>query len=252
MPRERWSGLTHPGRLRFQTFRPGHGEPLTDALIGQGMMALGGGGYGGGGLPYPSDVLQLWGGMIEQAALPTRSSDRGQGRRLGEPTTTPSLPSAPRDVARSPLPRAGPEALRPFDGIAFLARLLPRRPRSQGACRSAPHRRVPEAMDRQARAGRCTEPRRRRWVSSARSPAAPWFGVVSSQVLFNNNPTTYRPRSTSWVGLRQTADRPGRSANDASSDPSSTLTSEPECGDARTELDVRCPISNFSTDASWA
>ena len=39
VPRERWSGLTHPGRLRFQTFRPGHGEPLTDALIGQGMMS---------------------------------------------------------------------------------------------------------------------------------------------------------------------------------------------------------------------
>jgi hypothetical protein len=43
---------------------------LTDALIGQGMMALGGGGYGGGGLPYPSDVLQVWGGTIQQAALP--------------------------------------------------------------------------------------------------------------------------------------------------------------------------------------
>ena len=64
VPRERWSGLTHPGRLRFQTFRPGHGEPLTDALIGQGMMSVGGGGYGGGGLPYPSEVLQLWGGVI--------------------------------------------------------------------------------------------------------------------------------------------------------------------------------------------
>ena len=25
VPRERWSGLTHPGRLRFQSFRPGHG-----------------------------------------------------------------------------------------------------------------------------------------------------------------------------------------------------------------------------------
>ncbi len=71
VPRERWSGLTHPGRLRFQTFRPGHGEPLTDALIGQGMMSVGGGGYGGGGLPYPSEVLQLWGGAIQQATIPT-------------------------------------------------------------------------------------------------------------------------------------------------------------------------------------
>ena len=71
VPRERWSGLTHPGRLRFQTFRPGHGEPLTDAIIGQGKMSIGGGGYGGGGLPYPTEVLQLWGGTIEQAAIPT-------------------------------------------------------------------------------------------------------------------------------------------------------------------------------------
>jgi hypothetical protein len=71
MPRERWSGETHPGRLRFQTFRPGHGEPLTDAIIGQGMMSVGGGGYGGGGLPYPSEVLQLWGGTLQPAAPPT-------------------------------------------------------------------------------------------------------------------------------------------------------------------------------------
>lgn len=70
VPRAEWNGLTHPGRLRFQTFRPGHGEPLTDALIGQGMMSLGGGGYGGGGLPYASEVLQLWGGEMQQAAIP--------------------------------------------------------------------------------------------------------------------------------------------------------------------------------------
>jgi hypothetical protein len=71
VPRERWDGGTHPGRLRFQTFRPGHGEPLTDALIGQGMMSVGGGGYGGGGLPYPSEVLQLWGGSLREASVPT-------------------------------------------------------------------------------------------------------------------------------------------------------------------------------------
>jgi hypothetical protein len=35
------------------------------------MMSIGGGGYGGGGLPYPSEVLQLWGGTIQQAAIPT-------------------------------------------------------------------------------------------------------------------------------------------------------------------------------------
>lgn len=68
---ERWNGTTHPGRLRFQTFRPDHGEPLTDAVIGQGMMSLGGGGYGGGGLPYPNDVLQLWGGGLHQHAVQT-------------------------------------------------------------------------------------------------------------------------------------------------------------------------------------
>jgi hypothetical protein len=66
VPREQWNGGTHPGRIRFQSFRPGHGEPLTDALIGQGMMSLGGGGFGGGGLPYASKVLQLWGGTLEQ------------------------------------------------------------------------------------------------------------------------------------------------------------------------------------------
>jgi hypothetical protein len=70
VPRDQWNGTTHPGRLRFQTFRPGHGEPLTDALIGQGMMSIGGGGYGGGGLPYASEVLQLWGGSTTQATIP--------------------------------------------------------------------------------------------------------------------------------------------------------------------------------------
>ncbi|MCI0539784.1 MAG: hypothetical protein L0Z50_31635 [Verrucomicrobiales bacterium] len=70
VPLHEWSGGTHPGRIRFQTFRPRHGEPLTDALIGQGMMSLGGGGYGGGGLPYPGEVLQVWGGEITQAPIP--------------------------------------------------------------------------------------------------------------------------------------------------------------------------------------
>jgi hypothetical protein len=84
VPLEKWSGGTHPGRLRFQTFRPGHGEPLTDALIGQGMMSIGGGGYGGGGLPYPSEVLQLWGGKLESKevvtpAAPTIVKDDGSG-----------------------------------------------------------------------------------------------------------------------------------------------------------------------------
>lgn len=71
VPLKAWNGSTHPGRIRFQTFRPGHGEPLTDAIIGQGMMSIGGGGYGGGGLPYPGEVLQLWGGKLQQAEIPT-------------------------------------------------------------------------------------------------------------------------------------------------------------------------------------
>lgn len=70
VPKEKWSGGNHPGRLRFQSFRPNHGEPLTDAVIGQGMMSIGGGGYGGGGLPYPSEVLQLWGGSMRESPVP--------------------------------------------------------------------------------------------------------------------------------------------------------------------------------------
>jgi hypothetical protein len=73
-PREEWDGGTHPGRLRFQSFRPGHGEPLTDALIGQGKMSLGGGGYGGGGLPLPGEVLELWGGEVREAGIRTPPS----------------------------------------------------------------------------------------------------------------------------------------------------------------------------------
>jgi hypothetical protein len=71
MPLNEWTGGNHPGRLRFQSFRPHHGEPLTDAIIGQGMMSLGGGGYGGGGLPYPTNVLQLWGGELHQSPIAT-------------------------------------------------------------------------------------------------------------------------------------------------------------------------------------
>jgi hypothetical protein len=86
VPLKEWSGLTHPGRIRFQTFRPRHGEPLTDALIGQGMMSLGGGGYGGGGLPSPGEVLQLWGGEVRRAEVavprpPAVLKDDGSGGR---------------------------------------------------------------------------------------------------------------------------------------------------------------------------
>ena len=84
VPAGEWSGLTHPGRIRLQTFRPGHGEPLTDVLLGQGMMSIGGGGFGGGGLPFPSEVLHLWGGELRQSpvqvpAAPAVLSHDGSG-----------------------------------------------------------------------------------------------------------------------------------------------------------------------------
>jgi hypothetical protein len=85
VPADEWSGGNHPGRLRFQTFRPHHNEPLTDAVIGQGMMSVGGGGYGGGGLPYPSEVLELWGGDLTHINVATPEAPRvvandGSGR----------------------------------------------------------------------------------------------------------------------------------------------------------------------------
>lgn len=76
LPADQWNGASHPGRLRFQTFRPGHQEPLTDAVLGQGKLSLGGGGFGGGGLPYPGEVLELWGGRISEHAVPTPSAPR--------------------------------------------------------------------------------------------------------------------------------------------------------------------------------
>ncbi|MBL9139714.1 MAG: hypothetical protein JNK85_27845 [Verrucomicrobiales bacterium] len=70
VPLERWNGGTHPGRIRLQTYRPAHDEPVTDAIIGQGRMSIGGGGFGGDGLPAPSDVLHLWGGSLRQTPVP--------------------------------------------------------------------------------------------------------------------------------------------------------------------------------------
>jgi hypothetical protein len=85
VPVEEWSGGNHPGRIRFQSFRPNHPEPLTDALIGQGKMSIGGGGFGGGGLPYPARVLELWGGKLAPHDMatppaPRVSADDGSGK----------------------------------------------------------------------------------------------------------------------------------------------------------------------------
>ena len=71
-----WSGSNHPGRIRFQSFRPNHQEPLTDVMLGQGMMSVGGGGYGGGGLPYASEVLEIWGGTLKIHPLPKPAAPR--------------------------------------------------------------------------------------------------------------------------------------------------------------------------------
>lgn len=73
VPNGDWTGM-HPGRLRFQSFRPGHDEPLTDAVLGQGRMSIGGGGFGGGGLPYPESVLELWGGKLQEHPVVTPTS----------------------------------------------------------------------------------------------------------------------------------------------------------------------------------
>ena len=86
VPRESWNGGNHPGQLRLQSFRPNHPEPMTDVIVGQGKMSVGGGGYGGGGLPYPSEVLQLWGGTMEVNPVatpdaPSVLSDDGTGPR---------------------------------------------------------------------------------------------------------------------------------------------------------------------------
>jgi len=120
MPARELSGSNHPGRLRFQSFRPHHPEPLTDAVIGQGMMSLGGGGFGGGGLPYPHEVLQLWGGEIRQNGLETPAApvvlkDDGAGPR--EYALIAVGPQGRRSAASRVVRAAGRATLR-WDGAA--------------------------------------------------------------------------------------------------------------------------------------
>lgn len=120
MPLNEWSGGNHPGRLRFQSFRPRHDEPLTDALIGQGMMSLGGGGYGGGGLPYPNEVLQLWGGEMRQVPVPIPAApsvvkDDGAGEHH---YAVVALNVQGRRTAVSPSVRAGGRARLRWDSVA--------------------------------------------------------------------------------------------------------------------------------------
>jgi hypothetical protein len=120
VPAKDWNGSTHPGRLRFQTFRPRHGEPLTDALIGQGKMSLGGGGFGGGGLPYPEEVLELWGGKLAEKQIatpapPTIVRDDGSGEHSYALIAV--GPSGIRTKASMPVQAAGLATLR-WDGVA--------------------------------------------------------------------------------------------------------------------------------------
>lgn len=67
------------GHLRFQSFRPDHDEPLTDALLGQGMLSLGGGGFGGEGLRDPKEVLEIWGGSLRQHPVAPPGDIRVEG-----------------------------------------------------------------------------------------------------------------------------------------------------------------------------
>lgn len=102
-PSETLDGANHPGRLRLQTFRPHHEEPLTDVLIGQGRMSVGGGGYGGGGLPYPGEVLELWGGTSRAHALTTPAPPRVLSEP-GVPHTYALVAVGPQGTRSAPSP----------------------------------------------------------------------------------------------------------------------------------------------------
>jgi len=83
-PGESWSGGKPPGRLRFQSFRPNHPEPVTDAVIGQGKCHRRWRLWRRG-LPYPSEVLQLWGGTMPNASrLHLPQHRRGASRQFGK------------------------------------------------------------------------------------------------------------------------------------------------------------------------
>jgi hypothetical protein len=109
-----WSGGNHPGRLRFQSFRPDHPEPLTDAIIGQGKMSIGGGGYGGEGLPYPSEVLQLWGGKLLEFGLNRPAAPRVVAHDSSGKHTYSLIALGPQGQRSEPSPATS------ADGIATL------------------------------------------------------------------------------------------------------------------------------------
>lgn len=104
LPRGSWSGGSHPGRIRLQSFRPDHPEPLTDALIGQGKMSIGGGGFGGGGLPAPPRVLSLWGGEMGQTPLATPEAPRAANNDGSGDTTYAIIAVGPEGQRSAPSP----------------------------------------------------------------------------------------------------------------------------------------------------
>ena len=97
------------------------------------MMSVGGGGYGGGGLPYPSEVLQLWGGAMHRRTIPTPEAPTVVKDDRSENTTMRSSRSVLRAVARTPSAPAGPTDSRHSGGTASRGGLLRRRPRWEGA-----------------------------------------------------------------------------------------------------------------------
>lgn len=105
MPREKWSGGNHPGRLRFQTFRPYHDEPLTDVTIGQGKMSIGGGGFGGGGLPYANEVLEIWGGELKTFPVGAPTAPRVESDDASGPREYALIAVGPQGKRSAPSPR---------------------------------------------------------------------------------------------------------------------------------------------------
>ena len=83
-------------------------------------MSIGGGGFGGGGLPYPDEVLQLWGGKIQEQPVEVPSapkvvSDDGTG--LHEYAIVAVGPQGNRSAA-SPIAKAKGLAALEWDSAA--------------------------------------------------------------------------------------------------------------------------------------
>jgi hypothetical protein len=83
------------------------------------MMTVGGGGYGGGGLPYPSEVLQIWGGALQQAPMPVPAAPvivRDDGSGAHQYALVAVGPQGRRTAASAPS-RAGGLATLRWDSV---------------------------------------------------------------------------------------------------------------------------------------